>query len=68
MNTLAASAVAPVLYCGSSDRLVNFWEGDHHLVHGGVLRGHKKVVFCHTAVGTLLLRGSANNTIFDGLC
>ncbi|CAN6297848.1 unnamed protein product [Urochloa humidicola] len=64
VNALAVSAVAPVLYCGSSDGLVNFWEGDRHLVHGGVLRGHKKAVFCLAAAGALLLSGSADNTIF----
>ncbi|GJN23383.1 hypothetical protein PR202_gb11027 [Eleusine coracana subsp. coracana] len=64
VNALAVSAVAPVLYCGSSDGLVNFWEGERHLVHGGVLRGHKKAVFCLAAAGALLLSGSADNTIF----
>ncbi|KAL5219234.1 hypothetical protein ABZP36_019918 [Zizania latifolia] len=64
VNALTVSAVAPVLYCGSSDGLVNFWEGDRHLVHGGVLRGHKKAVFCLAAAGALVLSGSADNTIF----
>ncbi|BAF13127.1 protein JINGUBANG [Oryza sativa Japonica Group] len=64
VNALAVSAVAPVLYCGSSDGLVNFWEGERHLVHGGVLRGHKKAVFCLAAAGSLLLSGSADNTIY----
>uniref|UniRef100_A0ACD5X8D4 Uncharacterized protein n=1 Tax=Avena sativa TaxID=4498 RepID=A0ACD5X8D4_AVESA len=63
VNALAVSAVAPVLYCGSSDGLVNCWEGERNLVHGGVLRGHKKAVFCLAAAGALLFSGSADNTI-----
>lgn len=53
-----------VLYCGSSDGLVNFWEREkEELVYGGVLRGHKLAVLCLAAAGSLVLSGSADKTI-----
>ncbi|KAG9440810.1 hypothetical protein H6P81_020975 [Aristolochia fimbriata] len=56
-------ADAPVLYCGSSDGLVNFWEKEKHLAHGGVLRGHKLAVLCLATAGNLVFSGSADKTI-----
>lgn len=54
-----------VLYAGSSDGLVNFWERDEEegLVYGGVLRGHKSAVLCLATAGSLVLSGSADKTI-----
>ncbi|KAK1395705.1 myosin heavy chain kinase B-like [Heracleum sosnowskyi] len=52
-----------ILYCGSSDGLVNFWECDEQLTHGGVLKGHKLAILCLVASGNLLFSGSADKTI-----
>ncbi|XP_030944738.1 protein JINGUBANG-like [Quercus lobata] len=57
------SGGADVVYCGSSDGLVNFWEREKHLSHGGVLRGHKVAVLCLATAGNLLFSGSADKNI-----
>uniref|UniRef100_A0A7C9B390 [Myosin heavy-chain] kinase n=1 Tax=Opuntia streptacantha TaxID=393608 RepID=A0A7C9B390_OPUST len=69
-NAVTSLAVADdvtgssVLYCGSSDGLVNFWEREkEELVYGGVLRGHKLAVLCLAAAGSLVFSGSADKTI-----
>ncbi|XP_057548089.1 protein JINGUBANG-like [Amaranthus tricolor] len=71
-NAVTALAVAEdekengwVLYAGSSDGLVNFWERDEEegVVYGGVLRGHKLAVLCLSTAGCLVLSGSADKTI-----
>ncbi|XP_068655176.1 protein JINGUBANG-like [Aristolochia californica] len=63
VTALAVNASAAVLYCGSSDGLVNFWEKEKHLTHGGVLRGHKLAVLCLAASGNFVFSGSADKTI-----
>ncbi|CAD5173320.1 unnamed protein product [Musa acuminata subsp. malaccensis] len=63
VTSLAVSPTAPILYCGSSDGIINFWEGEGQLSHGGVLRGHKMAVLCLAAAGSLLLSGSADKNI-----
>ncbi|KAK4426340.1 protein JINGUBANG [Sesamum alatum] len=63
VTALAINPSASILYCGSSDGHVNFWERDKFLAHGGVLRGHKLAVLCLTTVGNLVLSGSADNNI-----
>ncbi|KAL0430323.1 UNVERIFIED_CONTAM: protein JINGUBANG [Sesamum radiatum] len=63
VTALAINPSATVLYCGSSDGQVNFWERDKFLSHGGVLRGHKLAVLCLATVGNLVLSGSADNNI-----
>ncbi|KAM7520538.1 hypothetical protein LguiB_019500 [Lonicera macranthoides] len=63
---VTAVAVDPsslVLYCGSSDGLVNFWLRDKLLSHGGVLRGHKLAVLCLATAGNLVFSGSADTNI-----
>lgn len=52
-----------ILYCGSSDGLLNFWECEKQLWHGGVLTGHKLAILCLAAAGNLVLSGSADKTI-----
>ncbi|KAF5188484.1 Jingubang-like protein [Thalictrum thalictroides] len=61
VTSLAVNAA--VLYGGSSDGLVNFWEYEKDLAHGGVLRGHKLAVLCLAAAGNLVFSGSADKTI-----
>ncbi|XP_072972870.1 protein JINGUBANG-like isoform X1 [Typha angustifolia] len=63
VTALVVSPTAPILYCGSSDGIVNFWEGERHLSHGGILQGHKMAVLCLAAEGNLVLSGSADKTI-----
>ncbi|PIN19595.1 WD40 repeat-containing protein [Handroanthus impetiginosus] len=63
ITALAVDPSATVLYCGSSDGLVNFWERNNFLSHGGVLRGHKLAVLCLATAGNLVFSGSADTNI-----
>ncbi|KAK6128644.1 hypothetical protein DH2020_037602 [Rehmannia glutinosa] len=63
VTSLAVDPSSTFLYCGSSDGLVNFWERDKILSHGGVLRGHKLAVLCLATAGNLALSGSADTNI-----
>lgn len=57
-------ANSTIVYCGSSDGIVNFWEGQNEYSHGGVLKGHKMAVLClASAGGSLVFSGSADKTI-----
>ena len=65
VTALAVNRLAKVVYCGSSDGLVNFWECDQKggFSHGGVLRGHKLAVLCLAAAGNLVFSGSADKNV-----
>ncbi|KAJ0967679.1 hypothetical protein J5N97_024596 [Dioscorea zingiberensis] len=63
VTALAVCTASSVVYCGSSDGLVNFWEWEGQLTHGGALRGHNQAVLCLAAAGSLVLSGSADKTI-----
>lgn len=63
VTALAVNPTATVLYGGSSDGLVNFWEREKLLSHGGVLRGHKLAVLCLATAGNMVFSGSADTTI-----
>ncbi|KAE8735135.1 cytochrome P450 [Hibiscus syriacus] len=64
VTALAIDNPASVLYCGSSDGLVNFWELEKDLAHGGALKGHKLAVLCLEAAGNFVFSGSADKTIY----
>ncbi|KAI8013075.1 Protein JINGUBANG [Camellia lanceoleosa] len=63
VTALAVGGSGSVVYCGSSDGLVNFWEREKELSHGGVLKGHKLAVLCLEAAGNLVFTGSADKNI-----
>ncbi|CAH9125836.1 unnamed protein product [Cuscuta epithymum] len=64
VTSLAVSVSAAMVYAGSSDGLVNFWEREKSfMTYGGVLRAHKLGVLCLAAVANLVLSGSADNSI-----
>ncbi|CAA7052997.1 unnamed protein product [Microthlaspi erraticum] len=63
VTALAVNLTASVLYCGSSDGIVNFWDGQKYLSHGGTLRGHRMAVLCLAAAGSLVLSGGADKNI-----
>lgn len=63
VTALAVNPEATILYCGSSDGLVNFWVREGHLSHGGVLRGHKLAILCLVAAGNVVFSGSADMSI-----
>ncbi|RDX79309.1 Protein JINGUBANG, partial [Mucuna pruriens] len=65
VTALAVNRLSAVVYCGSSDGLVNFWERDQKggLSHGGVLKGHKLAVLCLAAAGNLVFSGSADKNV-----
>lgn len=64
VTALAVNKESAMLYCGSSDGVLNFWERkDQQLIHGGALREHKMAVLCLATSGNLVLSGSADNSI-----
>ncbi|MFS7979745.1 putative [Myosin heavy-chain] kinase transcription factor WD40-like family [Helianthus anomalus] len=64
VTSVAVNVTDAVVYAGSSDGLVNFWERRKHtLGHGGVIRGHKQAVLCLAAAGRLLFSGSADKSV-----
>ncbi|CAL5378657.1 unnamed protein product [Camellia sinensis] len=63
VTALAVNVEAAVIYGGSSDGLLNFWEREKHLCHGGVLRGHKMAVLCLATAGNMVFSGSADKSI-----
>ncbi|KAK8642476.1 hypothetical protein V6N13_011818 [Hibiscus sabdariffa] len=63
VTALAINTKGSVLYSGSSDGVVNFWEVEKQLAHGGVLNGHKQAILCLAATEYLVFSGSADKTI-----
>lgn len=64
MTAVAVNAAGTVVYCGSSDGLVNFWEREKRLTYGGALKGHNLAVLCLAAAGScMVLSGAADKTI-----
>lgn len=68
VNALAISSSPSscILYSGSSDGLINFWEKETtsgRFNHGGFLQGHHFAVLCLTAAADLVLSGSEDTTI-----
>uniref|UniRef100_A0A7N0VLP2 Uncharacterized protein n=1 Tax=Kalanchoe fedtschenkoi TaxID=63787 RepID=A0A7N0VLP2_KALFE len=63
VTALAVNPAAATMYSGSSDGLVNFWDRQKQLAHGGVLKGHKLAVLCLETAGNLVISGSADKTI-----
>ncbi|XP_073126778.1 protein JINGUBANG-like [Henckelia pumila] len=62
VTALAVNDSGSVVYCGSSDGIVNFWEMEKE-PYGGVLKGHKLAVLCLAVAGNLVFSGSADKTI-----
>ncbi|XP_047329559.1 protein JINGUBANG-like [Impatiens glandulifera] len=63
VTALATVIPQGLIYSGSSDGLVNFWESKKRLSHGGVLHGHRAAVLCLSVAGNLVLSGSADKSI-----
>ncbi|KAI3416926.1 WD_REPEATS_REGION domain-containing protein, partial [Psidium guajava] len=63
---LSSSPSTCILYSGSSDGLINFWEKEKtsgRFNHGGFLQGHHFAVLCLAAVADLIFSGSEDATI-----
>ncbi|KAM2957747.1 hypothetical protein FF2_024688 [Malus domestica] len=63
---LSLSSTTTLLYSGSSDGLINFWEKEKmsgRYNHGGFLQGHHFAVLCLVALGGLVFSGSEDATI-----
>ncbi|CAB4272558.1 unnamed protein product [Prunus armeniaca] len=63
---LSSSPNTTLLYSGSSDGLINFWEKEKmsgRYNHGGFLQGHHFAVLCLVALGELVFSGSEDATI-----
>ncbi|ESW03883.1 hypothetical protein PHAVU_011G049800 [Phaseolus vulgaris] len=65
ITSLAVNCMATVVYSGSSDGLVNFWERDQkgEYLQGDVLKGHKLAVLCLAVAGNLIFSGSADKNV-----
>ncbi|KAI9128427.1 hypothetical protein K1719_001420 [Acacia pycnantha] len=65
VTALAVNTWSTVVYCGSSDGVVNFWERSqkNNLKHGGFLRGHKLAVLCLAAGKSLVFSGAADKNV-----
>ncbi|KAE8709541.1 Extra-large G-protein 1 [Hibiscus syriacus] len=63
ITSLALSPDGKFIYCGSSDGVVNFWDCENNISHGGAFRGHKLAILCLVTAGDLLITGSADKTI-----
>ncbi|GMI86433.1 hypothetical protein HRI_002312600 [Hibiscus trionum] len=63
ITALALSPDASFVYCGSSDGLINFWDCENSLSHGGSFRGHKLAILCMVTAGNLVISGSADKEI-----
>ena len=63
---LSTSVGSCLLYSGSSDGLINFWEKEKfssRFNHGGFLQGHRFAVLCLVAIEKLVFSGSEDTTI-----
>lgn len=63
---LSLSPTTCLLYSGSSDGLVNFWEKEKmsgRYNHGGFMQGHHFAVLCLVAIEELVFSGSEDATI-----
>ncbi|KAF8025611.1 hypothetical protein BT93_F2449 [Corymbia citriodora subsp. variegata] len=68
VNALAVSSSPStcIVYSGSSDGLINFWEKEKtsgRFNHGGFLRGHRSAVLCLATRADLIFSGSEDATI-----
>ncbi|XP_022843649.1 protein JINGUBANG-like [Olea europaea var. sylvestris] len=64
--SLSLSPDECILYSGSSDGLINFWEKERmssRYNHGGFLQGHHFAVLCLATIKDLILSGSEDATI-----
>uniref|UniRef100_A0A7N0TPR9 Uncharacterized protein n=1 Tax=Kalanchoe fedtschenkoi TaxID=63787 RepID=A0A7N0TPR9_KALFE len=69
VTALAISPSGTIIYGGSSDGMVNFWDnGKKEMAHGGVLKGHKLAILCIVTAGNMMFSGSADNTICIWRC
>ncbi|KAG6473120.1 protein JINGUBANG-like [Zingiber officinale] len=66
VTSVAVAESAGTVYCGSSDGSVHYWRWEgarRRLAYGGALRGHRMAVLCLAAKGSLVVSGSADNTL-----
>jgi WD40 repeat protein len=63
VTSIAVSTETSVVYAGSSDGKVHFWNMNRRFAYGGALRGHKMAVLCLAVSGRLLVSGSADKCL-----
>ncbi|GAB2282545.1 hypothetical protein Dimus_017086 [Dionaea muscipula] len=63
VTALAVDPTATIVYCGSSDGVVSFWEKGKLGMRGGELRGHTLAVLCLATAGSVVFSGSADTSI-----
>lgn len=52
-----------MIYCGSSNGFLHFWEREKLLSRGGRLKGHKLAVLCLATTENMVFSGSADTNI-----
>ncbi|KAJ0551248.1 putative [Myosin heavy-chain] kinase transcription factor WD40-like family [Helianthus annuus] len=63
VTSLIINKAGTVVYCGSSDGFLYFWEREKLLSRAGSLKGHKMAVLCLAAAGDLVFSGSVDTNI-----
>ncbi|KAF3333814.1 vegetative incompatibility protein HET-E-1-like protein [Carex littledalei] len=63
VTSIAVSKETGVVYAGSSDGKVNYWDMKRRFSYIGVLRGHKMAVLCLVVSGRLMVSGSADKKL-----
>ncbi|KAK9678865.1 hypothetical protein RND81_11G237900 [Saponaria officinalis] len=63
VTALAVDPAATMVYSGSSNGHVIFWEREGFATSGGLLKGHKLAVLCLATAGCLVFSGSADMRI-----
>ncbi|KAJ4733166.1 Transducin/WD40 repeat-like superfamily protein [Rhynchospora pubera] len=63
VTSIAVSEESGIVYAGSSDGKVNYWDMNRRFAYGGALRGHKMAVLCLAVSGRLVVSGSADKSL-----
>ncbi|XP_021847792.1 protein JINGUBANG-like [Spinacia oleracea] len=63
VTALAINPTSTILYCGSSNGQVNYWEKQNFDFPCGTLNGHKLAVLCLATAGSMVFSGSADMNI-----
>ncbi|KMT08563.1 hypothetical protein BVRB_6g138430 [Beta vulgaris subsp. vulgaris] len=63
VTALAIDPTATIVYSGSSNGQVNFWEKQNFSIPCGTLNGHKLAVLCLATAGSMVISGSADMNI-----
>ncbi|KAJ3674401.1 hypothetical protein LUZ60_005017 [Juncus effusus] len=63
VTAIAISKESCIVYSGSSDGKLNFWDVNQRFSHCGSLQGHKMPVLCLAVSNRIIVSGSADKTL-----